>query len=893
MSARRPINPVIDTYVYPGDRTSKRRFWLVYFFVTGVLMFVGGPCAEIFLVQPLISLLLQDTATITPDTRCFNHRLESQTCPDDVVVEYYFWNVTNAAAWLAGSQPPAYEELGPYAFASKEVRYNLTYSESWDAVEYTYHQYAEFLPSKSCASCRLNDTFTSVNRAYLQFIAAGQGGPPGTPDSETMVMSTLLPSSLKLSMDTISAFMGPLSGSADPETLYNNTMLQWSSCGPVSAVKDLYGLPTPFVKDSGVAQLSYHPEFCQFVVETLENSYGVSVPPSQFPAYGIGLSLDASKAFAELAVGTSNVTHQDPLAQQFLYMFLMYDQATVLQHLEAASAPQVPLLSTVDANTWALLQGYMMRTMTEGGRLLFDAALVAGNGGMLVTRPLEEWLYGFEDPLLRLGAVAADPTSFHLRPWEYTPSLALTFSSATEPLEYFGLDSFSQLSWNRSEVGRFLPLIQHKQVRTGKAAKDLPHAIEAYRGLSFRNETWGILNMTGQNEGISAGPMAERSTPFVTFDSALSRPILAEYSGHDVQVKKIDSMLFTMSNASMHACNWTAYEEWADVTGFDYASYRAAINGLSDADFWAYMGNETLLAEHYNLSAYFGGDVDVSRDRCMVPDERQAAWDVSGAFACPSIYSLPRFLGADAWSRSTGIASWNASISNHAYGLAVEPMTGISVKGHKTYQLNHVVSRTPYMYPDVWVVSGGDRTNGSNLIAGADSITVPIYWVRMSWEPTDADAYLLRAMRTLVTYMYTILVIFWPSMGSVFAVASILLLLLGKESSVRKKALAELGAYHGKDLIFRSGRKTRRRIHVQATAVASAAVGDVSFVTVDGTDHNAANTGVQSSPRVSDVEPAANFNASTSRYIQQAVGLGDASDEEEFVRSAHLVVPCR
>ena len=32
-------------------------------------------------------------------------------------------------------------------------------------------------------------------------------------------------------------------------------------------------------------------------------------------------------------------------------------------------------------------------------------------------------------------------------------------------------------------------------------------------------------------------------------------------------------------------------------------------------------------------------------------------------------------------------------------------------------------------------------------------------------------------------------------------------------------------------------------------------------------------------------------DATMSRYIQQAVGLEDASDEEEFIRSAHLVVP--
>ena len=930
MSSRRPVNPVIQSYVYPGDKKSQKRFWLFYFFITGVLMFVGGPILEIFLVQPLISLLLQEAATITPDTGCFNHRLMNQTCSDDVIVEYYFWNMTNAAAWLAGGEPPAYQELGPYAFASKEVRYNLSYTEAWDAVEYTYHQYAEFLPDKSCVACRLNDTFTSVNRAYLQFIAAGEGAPPGTPDSETMVMSTLLPSSLRLSLDTISAFMGPLSGSTDSETIYNYTLSQWSACGPVDTVKDLYGLPSPFVKDSGVAALAYHPEFCQFVVETLQNMYGANVEPSQFPLYGIGLSLDASRAFIELAVGASNMTHQDPLSQQFLYMFLMYDQSTVLQHLAASSAPQAPILGAIDANTWALLQGYVLRTMTEGGKVLFDAALVAGNGGLVVQRPLEEWLYGFEDPLLRLGAVAADPTSFHLRPWEYTPSLALTFASAAEPLEYFGLESYGQLSWNRSEVGRFLPLIQQKRMQTGKAAHHFPHAIDAYRGLGFRNESWGILNMTGQNEGISVGVMAQRSTPFLTFDSALSRAVLTEYSGHDIQVKKIDSMLFTISNSSLAACNWTAYEDWADRANFDYASYRSAINGLSEAEFWTYMSNDTLLADTYNLSAYFS-DIDVSRDRCMVPDQLQAAWDVSGTFACPSIYSLPRFLGADAWSRSTGVPYWNASLASHAYGLAVEPLTGISVKGHKTYQLNHVVSRTPIVYPNVWVVNGSDSSENSGMSAG-NSITVPIYWVRMSWEPTDADAYLLRAMKTLITYMYTILVIFWPSIGSVFAISSILLLLLGKEAQERKKALAALSTYRGKDLVFRSCSKARRRIHVRADATALVVgttdpVSNSAPKTIDLDVRDSSRLSPPSSPIFEpDIEggssgshvgtvaggpsiPARvnNMNAtcdstdvrptevdgsrSSISYIQDAVGLEDASDEEEFIRSAHLVIP--
>lgn len=241
-----------------------------------------------------------------------------------------------------------------------------------------------------------------MNRAYLQFIAAGQGSPAGM-DSETAVTSTLLPSSLKLYLDTISAFMAPLSGSSDPDAIYNATLSQWAACGPVELVQGLYDLPTPFLKDSGLAPLTYHPEFCQFIVETLQAMYpGVTVAPSALSSFGkyrcsprsslspllltpsltraprsprspgVGLSVDAARAFLDLAVGTSNMTFQDPMAQQFLYLFLLSPQGDVLQHLSAASVPQTQALSTVDANTWALLQGYVLRTMTTGGKVGID-----------------------------------------------------------------------------------------------------------------------------------------------------------------------------------------------------------------------------------------------------------------------------------------------------------------------------------------------------------------------------------------------------------------------------------------------------------------------------------------------------------------------------------------
>jgi hypothetical protein len=485
--------------------------------------------------------------------------------------------------------------------------------------------------------------------------------------------------------------------------------------------------------------------------------------------------------------------------------------------------------------------------------------------------------------------------SYTLRPWEYTPSLALTFPDALYPASYLskGMCSklyihnlnewklwtsfslymtaetgtnltFNDLSWRQTDIGRFMPLIQQKKLFTGKRRLTSSQDIQEYRGLPFRNETWGILNMTGQNEGIQLGSSAWQSSEFVTFDSALSRPILTTYSGKDIKVKNVDSMLFTMANSSVMACNWTAYQEWAEDSGFNPFTYLSTMGNLSASEYYEYMRNDSMLSE-YLQSSYLGqnfsvpfGKVDTARDRCMVPDQADAVWDVSRTFACPSFYTLPRYLKAgDFIKLTTGTLEWNATEEEHSYGLAVEPMTGISVKGHKTYQLNHLVSRTQVMYPSIWVL------NGSSVEIGypQDFVTVPVFWVRMSWEPKTADAYLLRAMKTMISYMYTILVIFWPSIGFATAISSLLVLLMGKEGKERAKLIKVYQKSRAKPVVFRSGK-----------FCASPTPGSAFAIHVDAgglADQN---------------------QTSIIQAVSEAVGIEDASDEEEFVSSACLTV---
>jgi len=88
-------NPIVRTYLYPPDVSSLKKYFILVFLISGALMFFLGPLAQVFVVEPLVTLLLSDASMVTPDKACYNPRLANQTCEDEVHVDYYFWNITN------------------------------------------------------------------------------------------------------------------------------------------------------------------------------------------------------------------------------------------------------------------------------------------------------------------------------------------------------------------------------------------------------------------------------------------------------------------------------------------------------------------------------------------------------------------------------------------------------------------------------------------------------------------------------------------------------------------------------------------------------------------------------------------------------------------------------
>ena len=274
------------------------------------------------------------------------------------------------------------------------------------------------------------------------------------------------------------------------------------------------GLSTPYLKDiplpPGMPGFPFNPELCAYIPGAFEAVAGFPITPADFPGFGLAMDQTATATFLQLAIGQSNATYVvvfvcrffrmlellsgsglrmknnpllililfdfyrylDPAAGQFVGAFLTLPQATLLAAVATVSPPASAALSVLTPTQWLLLQGYLASLVPTWGSLVFTQWLEVGKGGMIATKPVEEWLYGesqksfimyfyshhtrntsiythiahnyagFEDPLLLTAAqgaaaAAGTPEAYRLTPWLYKPSIALTFPTKEAPLEYF------------------------------------------------------------------------------------------------------------------------------------------------------------------------------------------------------------------------------------------------------------------------------------------------------------------------------------------------------------------------------------------------------------------------------------------------------------------------
>lgn len=147
--------------------------------IIGWLLPVLAPVFAITVAFPVLDVGRLARNELNQAYPCLNntHPNTYATCDaGQVFADLYFWNLTNPLAFLAGTQPPALQEVGPFVFRVHRVVYNVAFNANWYRVNTSSHQWSEFDEAATAAACdalqdnasmrcpALGDPLTLVNR---------------------------------------------------------------------------------------------------------------------------------------------------------------------------------------------------------------------------------------------------------------------------------------------------------------------------------------------------------------------------------------------------------------------------------------------------------------------------------------------------------------------------------------------------------------------------------------------------------------------------------------------------------------------------------------------------------------------------------------------------------
>ncbi|KAI3426439.1 hypothetical protein D9Q98_008807 [Chlorella vulgaris] len=589
------------------------------------------------------------------------------------------------------------------------------------------------------------------------------------------------------------------------------TVDQWATCGVLG------GYPLPV----GPGGFPYAPEFCAFLVANAESlGFNFAVTPSMFADLGLAIPTPAATAFLDAVAGTSTATSSDPFAMSVIQTFMMSpDKASALGWLGAQggdSAARAAAMSSLTDLQFKGLQLYLISLLPTWGKLVYTTWLHQGQSGpgaagLVVTRPVQQLLYGYEDPVLLTSAQMSNPQHYRLAPYFYTVFNALSFPTQEWPVEYFSnvtgtSYNYSQLSYKVTDIGAFHPLIQQKTLLTGKREGDWPQSTVLYRGIPFAPKPLGLLNVTGINEGVVQGSNFKPGVEPIQYESAIVRPVKTVSTGSHIRVKKVKAYQMTLHPESGAECNQTRFAEWKAATGFDEQAFQATMAALAalkqdnPVAYWDLIQDDSALSAYLNttdlglLNKYFNKEQGAWLLRCANPEHAPYTWDFSDTYTCPTLGTLPRFYkSSEEVIASSGTTDWNASYGNHGWYFAVEPITGMAIQGHKGYMFSQLVQRTDVAYPDLWVANGSkDSALGRGMGMDGDFVTVPLSTVLLRWEPTKLAATALRAVALAKEVLYWTLVVGFPVVGWLVLFPVLIYLKFSKSAKLRGRELHKL-----------------------------------------------------------------------------------------------------
>eukprot|EP00898_Chlorokybus_atmophyticus_P006710 jgi/Chlat1/703/Chrsp104S01203 len=334
-------------------------FYFAFSFFTCVIGFAVFP--------KIVSSLIANALTVTSK----NDGWDVKKPYVDDFAKYqtlYFWNITNKDQFMNGLEPPMLQEVGPYVFKSTRRVYNVTWLDDGKQVLRKSNSFYQFKPKLSCPTCHLRQVFHVTNFYWAYLLEGFQR-------SEFALVLSFTPYYADAGVQASEAEFKESGLSSDPAKLHALAVQQWADCSVLNGKS---------IKDGpNGARYPYYLEFCAWAKLTGSPVANLTASKAQWILYDSPAHL----------VGTSDML---PL---------------VFGGPMAAAAK----LNVTEAEATAILNYIKYLTGTLVSDNFRETYLTSGTSGPIVTRTVEQLVFGWVDGVVATFVANTNPQAAVLR----------------------------------------------------------------------------------------------------------------------------------------------------------------------------------------------------------------------------------------------------------------------------------------------------------------------------------------------------------------------------------------------------------------------------------------------------------------------------------------------
>ena len=661
--------------------------------------------------------------TLSGDTDACFARSET-VCDTHAVSTFYFWNLTNADAVVAGTAPPALREIGPFVMhKGKEKKSNVTFHGAReDRVSYVATSYAEWDESSFCEGCALDDVVVSFNPAYYTLVH--------TFGSETNFLYSLTPRVVPPLVDAIAAVF--LALAADPTTaaamphvaaaaadptgasIRALALAQWGDCSPLGGAS----ITTLALPAETLALFPVAPEF---------GAYADAAAGAAMDASAAGVSGDAlDDTYAALTTDDTGVA--------------------VLGLLQTPDAVLAASLG-VSAVHAQFVKGYVVHVAGSYGRAAGADAmgpfLGPSSSGLFVARTVREWILGYADPLTSSRYEPSDPRylvravtkTFHADDLEGPNAVDRVPTTVEDTSLWPGLGATPwTVATGKDDPDRALDVL----VSTKGDALNDTYAYAAGGGDGWNETVRGKLITRAVYPSIERDGVGGSATAWFDFGNSLDmgRAVNLEYAGrYHLPHESVKLHVFRVAKDDLLPCP---------------TSTRAC-----------------------RFGSRFHGAWDVSEHR----DIPTVTTMPHGHRADPRLWGYVDLADPD--------SPFKPNATAHEMEWDVLQLSGNVLGARLRYQNNFQVKPTDVFYPNVWQPAAASDLDAPGI---DDGMYVPIAWGDVSFRVPDSKINDIAAIITEAKGLVALYVVALPGFSFLFiAYAGVVLYIRHHVARGRKK----------------------------------------------------------------------------------------------------------